>query len=298
MQGSAALTVVKAVQENDQTQHPDLALRALVILAQYHGIAADAAQLAHQFGGDRFDDTTLLLASRQLGLKARITRQPVERIAMAALPALALHADGNHFIVAKVNDDGVLIHDLLDKRARVLTLNDFRQRYSGRLLQVTSRASVLGGLAKFDFRWFVPAVVKYRKLLGEVLLVSLFIQLFALVTPLFYQVVMDKVLVHHSITTLEVIAVGMVSIALFDVMMSGLRSYVFSHTTSKIDVELGARLFRHILALPLAYFESRRVGDTIARVRELENIRNFLTGQALTSVLDLLFTGVFLAVMF
>src|SRR3546814_8167110 len=108
---------------------------------------------------------------------------------------------------------------------------------------------------------------------------------------------MDKVLVHHALITLEVIAIGMVSIAVFEVVLSGLRTHVFSHTTSKIDVELGARLFRHILALPLSYFESRRVGDTIARVRELENIRNFLTGQALTSVLDLLFTVVFLAVM-
>src|SRR3546814_1185624 len=109
---------------------------------------------------------------------------------------------------------------------------------------------------------------------------------------------MDKVLVHHALITLEVIAIGMVSIAVFEVVLSGLRTYVFAHTTSRIDVELGARLFRHILALPLAYFESRRVGDTIARVRELENIRNFLTGQTLTSVLDLLFTFVFLAVMF
>lgn len=297
-QGHAALTLVDATQ--DQPAAVDLALRGLVLLAQFHGIAADPAQIAHQagLGGAALDETALLLAARQLGLKARIVQQPAARIALAALPALALLPDGGHFIVAKVNDQTVLIHDLAEQRARVLTHADFNQRYAGRLLQVASRASVLGQLAKFDFRWFVPAVVKYRKLLAEVLVVSFFIQMFALVTPLFYQVVMDKVLVHHSITTLEVIAIGLVSIAVFDVVLSGLRGYVFAHTTSKIDVELGARLFRHILALPLGYFESRRVGDTIARVRELENIRNFLTGQALTSVLDLLFTVVFLAVMF
>lgn len=279
---------------------PDYALAGLTLLAQFHSVPVDPAQLAHQFGrsGETFDETTLLLAAKQLGLKARITPQPADRIAMAALPALALVPDGKHFIVAKVSDGTVLIHDLVGRRAKVLSRDEFQSLYAGRLLQVTSRASVLGQLAKFDFRWFVPAVVKYRKLLLEVLIVSFFIQMFALVTPLFYQVVMDKVLVHHSITTLEVIAVGLVSIAIFDVTLSGLRSYVFSHTTSKIDVELGARLFRHILSLPLSYFESRRVGDTIARVRELENIRNFLTGQALTSVLDLLFTVVFLAVMF
>lgn len=187
---------------------------------------------------------------------------------------------------------------MAERRPKKLSRTEFENRYTGRLLQVASRASVLGELAKFDFTWFIPAVIKYRKLLLEVLIVSLFIQLFALITPLFYQVVMDKVLVHHALTTLNVIAIGLVSIAVFDVIMNGLRTYVFAHTTSKIDVELGARLFRHVLNLPLAYFESRRVGDTIARVRELENIRQFLTGQALTSVLDLLFTVVFLAVMF
>lgn len=278
----------------------DLALLGLAMLAQFHGVAADPAQLTHQFGrsGEAFDDASLLLVAKQLGLKARITRTAPDRVAMAALPALALTEDGRHFVIAKAGGDTLLVHELQEGRAKVMTRDAFAQRYHGRLLQVTSRASVLGQLAKFDFRWFVPAVVKYRRLLVEVLVVSLFLQLFALVTPLFFQVVMDKVLVHRSLTTLEVVVVGLIAIAVFDVVLAGLRAYTFSHTTSKIDVELGARLFRHILALPLSYFESRRVGDTIARVRELENIRNFLTGQALTSVLDLLFTAVFLAVMF
>jgi subfamily B ATP-binding cassette protein HlyB/CyaB len=272
----------------------------LVLLAQFHGIAADGAQLAHQFGrvGEGFDETTLLLAAKHLGLKAKVVAQPSSRIGMANLPALALVEGGESFVVAKTNGDTVLIHDLAEKRPRAISLDEFEARYRGRLLQVTSRASVLGDLAKFDFSWFIPAVVKYRKLLLEVFVVSFFIQLFALVTPLFFQVVMDKVLVHRGFTTLDVITIGLISITIFNVVLTGLRTYVFAHTTSKIDVELGARLFRHVLSLPLAYFESRRVGDTIARVRELENIRNFLTGQALTSVLDLFFTVVFLAVMF
>ncbi|BAV97442.1 toxin secretion ABC transporter ATP-binding protein [Lysobacter enzymogenes] len=272
----------------------------LVLLAQFHGIAADYGQLVHRYGGsgEPADETSLLLAARELGFKAKVVAQPAERIDKASLPALALVPGGAAFVVAKVGAEGVLIHDLEQRRPLKLSHEEFRARYAGRLLQVASRASVLGELARFDFSWFVPAVVKYRKLLLEVLVVSLFIQLFALVTPLFYQVVMDKVLVHRGLTTLHVIVVGLASIAVFDVVLSGLRTYVFAHTTSKIDVELGARLFRHILSLPLAYFESRRVGDTVARVRELENIRSFLTGQALTSVLDLLFTVVFLAVMF
>lgn len=296
--GSASLSLVEG--GSSVQDRPDLGLQGLVLLAQFHGIAADATQLAHGFGrgGEPFDETTLLLAAKQLGLKAKVVAQPAARIGMAALPALALVPDGDAFIVAKVGTDQILIHDLVEKRPRSISPAEFEARYRGRLLQVASRASVLGDLAKFDFSWFIPAVVKYRKLMLEVFIVSFFIQLFALITPLFYQVVMDKVLVHNGLTTLDVIAIGLVSMAVFDVLLSGLRTYVFAHTTSKIDVELGARLFRHVLSLPLAYFESRRVGDTIARVRELENIRNFLTGQALTSVLDLFFTVVFLSVMF
>lgn len=270
-----------------------------MLLAQFHGIACDAAQLQHQFGGDGgFDDTALLLAAKHLGLKARIVTQPVERLDKLTLPALVRVPDGGDFILAKLSDEAALIHDIAAGRAQRIARAELASRYRGRVLLATSRAAVLGELARFDFTWFVPAVVKYRRLLGETFIASLFIQLFALVTPLFYQVVMDKVLVHGSLTTLDVIAIGLAAIALFDAVLTGLRSYVFSHTTSKIDVELGARLFRHIVALPLAWFESRRVGDSIARVRELENIRNFLTGQALTSVLDMLFTVVFVVVMF
>ena len=127
--------------------------------------------------------------------------------------------------------------------------------------------------------------------------VVLFLQLFALLTPLFTQVVIDKVLVHKGFTTLHVLAIGMIALALFDAILGGLRTYLFSHTTNRIDVGLGAQLFRHVLALPLAYFEARRVGDTVARIRELEHIRQFLTSHSVTVVLDVVFTVVFLAVM-
>jgi subfamily B ATP-binding cassette protein HlyB/CyaB len=144
----------------------------------------------------------------------------------------------------------------------------------------------------------VPALVKYRRIFAEVLVASLVLNLFALLTPLFFQVVMDKVLVNRVMSTLVVITVGLLAVVVFEAVLSGLRTYILAHTTSRIDVELGARLFRHLLALPIAYFEARRVGDSVARVRELENIRGFLTGQALSSVLDVAFSVVFLAVMF
>jgi len=117
-------------------------------------------------------------------------------------------------------------------------------------------------------------------------------------TPLFFQLVMDKVLVHRGFTTLEVLAVGFLALALFDAVMGGLRNYLFAHTANRVDVELGARLYHHLLRLPQAYFEARQVGQSVARVRELETIRNFITGTALTLIVDLSFTFVFFGVMY
>jgi subfamily B ATP-binding cassette protein HlyB/CyaB len=277
----------------------DTGLIGLVMLARFHGLAADPDQLRHEYQTDRkaFDTTQVLLAAKRLGLKAKLINAELPRLDRTPLPALAIAKDHTFFILARFDVGQVLVQDPRIDRPQVLSHDDFNQRWSGTLILFASRASLAGELAKFDFTWFIPAVVKYRKLLGEVLLVSFVLQLFALITPLFFQVVMDKVLVHRGFTTLDVIAIGLLVVTLFEVALSGLRTYVFSHTTSRIDVELGSRLFRHLLNLPLAYFQARRVGDTVARVKELENIRQFLTGNAITLVLDLVFSVVFIAVM-
>ena len=205
--------------------------------------------------------------------------------------------DGRYVVLAKIDGDKALIQDPVEARPLILSREQFESAWTGQLLLFTKRANLRLQDLTFDFTWFIPAIVKYRRLLGEVVIASFFLQLFALLTPLFMQVVIDKVLVHKGFTTLYVLAVGMIALAIFDAILGGLRTYLFSHTTNRIDVGLGAQLFRHVLALPLAYFEARRVGDTVARVRELEHIRQFLTSHSVTVVLDLFFTVVFLAVM-
>ncbi len=126
----------------------------------------------------------------------------------------------------------------------------------------------------------------------------MFIQLVALVSPLFFQVVIDKVLVHRGLTTLEVLVIGLLVVNLADALLNWLRTYAFAHTTSRMDAILGSQLFRHLIALPIGYFESRATGQTVARVRELENVRQFITSSALTLVIDVVFGLIFLAVMF
>jgi ATP-binding cassette, subfamily B, bacterial HlyB/CyaB len=277
-------------------------LPALCLIARLHQVAADPAALAHELGkpaSEPLDANDILLAAKHLGLKAKRSTSSTDRLNLVPLPAMALLNDGRWVVLAQCDGQRVLFQDASSTASRptIEPLEAFAAQWSGQLILVTSRASLAGELAKFDFSWFVPALVKYRRLFSEALVVSLFLQLFALVSPLFFQAVMDKVLVHRGMTTLDVLVIGLVVVVVFESVLSALRTYVFSHTTSRIDVELGARLFRHLLALPLAYFQARRVGDSVARVRELENIRSFLTGQALTLVLDLLFSVVFIAVM-
>ena len=277
----------------------DPGLAALVLIARFHSVAADAGQLRHTAAlkTDRFGERDLILAARSLGLKARAVTVDTARLAKTPLPALLLDKDGQHCVLAGCDATRAMVLESGAATPTVSSPAEIISRSSGRLLLFASRASLAGELARFDFSWFIPAVVKYRRLLLEVLLVSLLLQVFGLVSPLMFQVVMDKVLVNRAYNTLNVVTIALLVSSVFEVLLTGLRNYVFSHTTNRIDVELGARLFRHLFALPLAYFGVRRVGDTVARVRELENIRNFLTGQALTAVLDLGFSVIFLGVM-
>ena len=279
---------------------PDTGLACVVIMSHYHGLPADPPQLRHQFGisGKEFTTTEILQAAKSLGLKARQISSDWQRLSKTHLPAIAQHADGHFFILAQIKDDKVLIQDPLEKRPLAISSEDFQKNWNGKLILLTKRAGLLNEFRHFDFSWFIPFILKYKKLLGEILLASFFIQLFALITPLFFQVVIDKVLVHRGLTTLDVLAVGLLVVYIFDVLLNGLRNYVFTHTTNRIDVALGAELFRHLLRLPLNYFQARRVGDTVARVRELDSIRNFITGSAVTLIIDLFFTFVFFAVMY
>jgi len=276
----------------------DPGLEALVTLLRLKDVAADRRQLRHRLGTDKIGAAEMLRCARDLGLKARAWRTQWSRLARTPLPAIASLRDGGFMVVAKASEDQILVQSVQTAKPALMTRDEFVAVWDGGLISM-SRRSGLGDVAsRFDVTWFLGAIHKYRWLLGEVVVASFFLQVFALVSPLFFQVVIDKVLVHRSLSTLDVLVIGLLAITLFETVLGILRTYLFSHTTNRIDVELGARLFHHLLALPMAYFQARRVGDSVARVRELENIRNFLTSSALTLLIDLFFTSVFLAVMF
>jgi len=298
----------------------DTGLSCLVMIAKYHGVAAEPEQIKHAFavGNNGMNETDIVRAARELGFKAKAANVEYERLQKLPVPFIAEVTTGNgreaigdreFVILAKVEGEQLLILHPAENKPRIFKKDDFVKQWRGngqeaigdrgKVILLSHRGlSFLKSEEFFGLKWFIPAIWKYRKPLGEVLIASLVLQIFGLVMPIFTQVIIDKVLVHRGLTTLDVLAIGLLAIALFEAVLSITRTYVFTHTTSKIDVTLGTKLFKHLLALPLRYFEVRRVGDTVARVRELENIRHFLTGAPLTSVLDVMFMVVFIAVMF
>ena len=284
----------------DRHHCPDSGIQCLAIVAQFHQIPADPAQLRYEFGLGATPAGTsgILQLAAELQLHARRPDTIIpEELAELPMPAIARLHDGHFVVIARVANDQVLVHDPREKKPLSLPLALFGEGWSGTVILLGRRRKAFSGQTRFGIRWFVPAVLKHRQPLLEVLTASFFLQLFALATPLFFQVVIDKVLVHGSLNTLDVLALGLLVVTLFDVVLGTLRNYLLAHTSNRIDVLLGARLFRHLLALPTAYFNARPVGDTVARVRELENIRQFITGSSLTVALDLLFTVVFLVLM-
>ena len=279
------------------TIDPESGVRALALLLSLHHLAVDPAQLRHEFGksGPLEADDIVRLARRISGVRARQVQVAPGKLSRQPLPLLANGPQG-WFLIGRLLDDGVLIQrpgrdvERID-RAGLDAL------WSGEVVLVTTREPAAGGPRRFDIRWFVPQIVRYRRLIGEVLLITCTLNLLGLASPLLFQNVIDKVLAHNSLSTLNVLAIAFVAVSVWEAVFGWIRSRLYAETSQKIDVELGARVFRHLLALPLDYFERRRVGDTVTRVRQLETIREFLTNASLTVLVDPLFTVVFMVAM-
>lgn len=264
-------------------QEKDTGLLALAQVAKRLEIPADIHQLerAYILEPGRVSSETLLRAAGDLGLKARL-RKNIKKSSLRSvpLPAMVQGEEGDW-------------QAILSREQEELISN-----FNGTVILFTRRYELEEERRSFGIRWFLPVLRKYSSLLRNVFLLSLLIQGIGLAAPFFMQVIIDKVLVHRSLDTLDILLIGMLMTQLFQHWMKGLRSYLFTNITSRIDTVLGSRLYQAVTRLPRRYFDRWAVGDITARMGELENLRDFLTGSSLTIVLDILFAIIYFGVLF
>ncbi|MEH1765139.1 MAG: peptidase domain-containing ABC transporter [Nostoc sp.] len=240
--------------------------------------------------------------AESIGLKAQLIELPVASIARIPTPALirygdsfaVLYAADANTVVVGVPSQGIVRCKpaQLVEQLEVDPTN-FPPQVRVLLLSATKETPQ----ERFSLRWFIPYLSKHRRVLIEVFIASFFVQLAALANPLVVQLIIDKVITQNSIGTLHILGVLLLVVGLFEAVLTTLRTYLFVDTTNRIDMGLGSEIIDHLLRLPLRYFERRPVGELSTRINELENIRQFLTGTALTVGLDALFSVVYIGVM-
>jgi len=296
---------------------------ALQCACQVHRVPFDAAMALRQFPSP-YNSALLQHALHELGLKGRwrkVKDTDMEHLNFPCFAALN-PPDGPEFgkepsepdaqveqqlethglaLLVRLEKSTILFFEPGSQEPQHLPLTEFTARCAGHVLQFAAPKSKGADEDKgkeFGFRWFVPELLKHKKVWRDVLLASLALQVVGLATPLFTQTIIDKVIVHHSMSTLAVIAVGMAIFMVFNAAMSWVRQYLVTHTGNRIDSVLGAQVFDHLFRLPLRYFEHRSTGTLVARLQGIESIREFLSGAAVTLILDVPFLVIYLAIMF
>jgi subfamily B ATP-binding cassette protein HlyB/CyaB len=273
-------------------------LIALEVVARINRIDVDTRAVMREFGiHQEVSPEELLRIAKRFEFRAKRKYSSLHKLTSAyPLPAIAVLKSGGYQVVLKLDAPAgkLLLFDPVAKKSVEQRINEFAAAIESYI--VLSHRKITAQTV-FGFRWFLQEIGKFRRIIGEVLLGSFVVQLFGLVTPLFTQVILDKVIVHHSLSTLDVLAIAFLAVVIFELLLNIARNYIFSHTSTKLDAKLGAKLFRHLLALPFRYFESRQVGNIAARVRELDTIREFITNKAVSVIIDVFFSGVFVVVM-
>lgn len=276
-------------------------LIALELLGKFNRIAIDVRTLVREYGITSAEITPeeFLKISKKIGFKSKIKNLSENTVSKYPLPAVLMVKDGTYGLLLKHNgetNDYLVLFPSISKEPQILKFKDLLEKVKP--TYIVAGYKLLTEEAIFGFKWFYREILNYRSIIAEVLIASFAVQIFGLITPLFTQVILDKVLVHHSMGTLNVIAIAFLIVTLFEFLMNVARNHIFIHTAGKLDAKLGAKLFRHLMSLPFVYFEVRQVGVTVSRVRELDTIRDFITNKSLSAIVDVVFSFVFVIIMF
>lgn len=270
------------------------------IVSKINGIDVDLRSIAREYGvtEEELSKEELLRIIKNHEFTAKIKRLNIEETSKYPFPSIFITKDDKFGVALKIDykNRKLLIFLPAKKETKEVTFEGFMDISSGDFIFLNHK--LLNTKIKFGFKWFYAEILKYKQIMAEVMLGSFVVQLFGLVTPLFTQVILDKVIVHRSLSTLDVLGIAFIAVALFEFVLNISRNYLFIHTANKIDAKLGAKLFKHLFALPFVYFESRKVGNIISRIRELDQIREFITNKSVSVLIDLFFSTVFLIVMF
>ena len=279
----------------------DTGMASFLIVSNFLGVNVTEEQMSHSTTNIQMDEIALLNFAKQLHLKAKMVKCEYDRLREINTPVIAKNKNGDFFIIVKSNRDmqneKIMVMNPDKGIPELMKLEELNEIWDRTAIIITKKG-IIDREAAFGFKWFIPTIMKFKTEFMQVLLAVFIIQIIGLLTPVMTQVVVDKVLVHNSRSTLMVLAIGIAISYIFELILGLAKNYVFTHTTNRIDVILSSRLFKHLFSLPLRYFESRRTGDTVARVRELDSIRNFLTGTPLSALIDLLFIFVYIVVLF
>ncbi|MEN6422881.1 MAG: type I secretion system permease/ATPase [Smithella sp.] len=272
-------------------------LVSIEVISKIHSVSIDMQAIKRRyFIEDELSREEVLRILKDHGIRSRLKKlKSLDELLKYPCPLIIISPNNDFHILIGKKENKIFIFDCNEKKPKDMTTEDFLKFWGGEAIAVYPR------FTKTEFflnmKWLFKEFFKHRSVFTAVITASFFIQLFGLVTPLFIQVIIDKVLAHHALTTLQVVAGAFLVVLIFDTIMNLMRNYQLYHTANKVDAGLGAKVYRHLLSLPFRYFETRKVGNIIARVRELENLRQFMTNISLTVLLDTVFSVVFIVIM-
>ena len=273
---------------------------ALVMALAQHGVQippdeAVALRPGHEDGAFTWEDAVRI--AKRYKYHAVLHHVDFDELKELPIPAVIRFQSGRYGVLGARNDEVVFFADPQEDRPIAMPTAQFRMVWTGDVLVLTPKLTWKSLRERYNLDWFYEVIWHYRRLFGEVLVASFFLQAMGILMPLFTQVIIDKVIGNDGLSTLTVLGVAMVVLLFMQAGLSYLRTYILNFETTKLDAILGTRLFRHLISLPVPYYEHRRVGETMLRVNMMAGIRQFLTGTTLTTMLDALFSIVFVAIM-
>jgi ATP-binding cassette subfamily B protein len=286
---------------------PHTTLQCLTAIAQHHGLQVNPERLIHDYAlsAEEPSSAMLLGMASSIGLKARLRQLTVDKLLgqKGVFPLLARMKDGNSMIVvgARVDDGGVLaVLDPMGDLGVVKMLDPaaFQALWSGDIVFLKRTSKLTDTRQPFGLRWFIPEILQQKAAFRDIAIAAMAMNILGLASPVFFQLVIDKVLVHHSVSTLWVLAAGIGIALLFESTFGFMRQILTLWATNKIDIRLTRRTFAHLLSLPIDYFETTSAGVVVRHMQQMEKIRGFLTGRMFFTALDLTALFILLPILF